>query len=362
MVNITKPTLILNKEQCLANINTILDKAKKSDTHFRPHFKTHNSAHIGNWFRKLGIHSITVSSASMAKFFSAYGWRDITIAFPVNLLELGLISELAAELNLNIQGDSSSILQTLENGLTYRVGFYIEIDTGHHRSGVLWKDLAEIDRMLEFLSTSNRLNFKGFLTHSGHTYSADTQEEILDIYKDTVQKMHYLKDFYKETWPELTISIGDTPSCSLVDDFSGVDEIRPGNFIFYDLMQFSLGTCTLDQIALALACPVVSKSIPRNEITIYGGAIHFSKDFLYKSNGEHLYGYIVKISDHGWSKPIAGAYLASLSQEHGIIRAPKEVIEEINIGDILAVLPVHSCLTANLMKGYVTLEGEVISY
>ena len=117
MISITKPTLLLNKEQCLANITRMLEKSKKSETLFRPHFKTHNSANIGNWFRQLGIHSITVSSVSMAKYFSAYGWRDITIAFPVNLLEIGLISELAYELNLNIQGDTSAILQTLENGL-----------------------------------------------------------------------------------------------------------------------------------------------------------------------------------------------------------------------------------------------------
>ena len=112
---------------------------------------------------------------------------------------------------------------------------------------------------------------------------------------------------------------------------------------------------------MAVACPVVGKSLLRNELTIYGGAIHFSKDFLYKSNGEHLFGYIVRISEKEWSHPVAGAYLANLSQEHGIIRAPKEVIEEINIGDVLGVLPVHSCLTANLMKGYDD-GGEVISY
>jgi len=127
-------------------------------------------------------------------------------------------------------------------------------------------------------------------------------------------------------------------------------------------MQFSLGSCSLEQIAVAVACPVVSRSVKRNEVTIYGGAIHFSKDFLYKNNGDHLYGYIVKVEENGWSKPIPGAFLANLTQEHGIIRAPREVIEEIQIGDVLAVLPVHSCLTANLMKGYVTLEGEAISY
>ncbi|MBP7678926.1 MAG: alanine racemase [Bacteroidales bacterium] len=362
MMPLTKPTLIVNKEQCLANISAMAEKARKTETQFRPHFKTHNSAHIGNWFRKMGIHKITVSSVSMAKFFSAYGWRDITVAFPVNLLELGQISELAAELTLNIIGDTSAILPALENGLTYRAGFFIEIDTGHHRTGVFWKDLAEIDRMLEFLSGSNRLQFKGFLTHGGHTYSADSHEEIIDIYKDSVRKMAYLKDFYKEAWPELIISIGDTPGCSLAEDFAGVDEIRPGNFIFYDLMQYSLGSCDLEQIAVVMACPVVSKSIQRNEITIYGGSVHFSKDFLYKSNGEHLYGYVVKLDEKGWSKPLQSSYLASLSQEHGIIRAPKDFVEEVSIGDVLGIIPVHSCLTANLMKGFVTLEGEAISY
>lgn len=362
MITITKPTLILNKEQSLANISRMQEKAKKSGALLRPHFKTHNSAYIGNWFRRLGIHSITVSSATMAKFFSAYGWRDITIAVPVNILEMNLINELANELNLNIQADTSDILQAIENGLNYQVGFYIEIDTGHHRSGVFWKDLTEIDRMLDYLSRSNRLKFRGFLTHPGHTYSADSKEEILDIYKDMVQKMNYLKDFYREAWPELTISVGDTPSCSLVEDFSGVDEIRPGNFIFYDLMQYSLGSCSLEDIAVAMACPVISKNLSRSEVVIYGGATHFSKDFLYKSNGEHIYGYVVRFHEKGWTNPVPEAYLANLTQEHGIIRAPREFIEETRIGDVLGVLPVHSCLTVHLMKGYQTIEGEAISY
>ncbi|MBW6460253.1 MAG: alanine racemase, partial [Bacteroidales bacterium] len=163
-------------------------------------------------------------------------------------------------------------------------------------------------------------------------------------------------------FPELLISIGDTPSCSLVEDFSGVDEIRPGNFVFYDLMQYSLGACTLEQVSVALACPVVGKYPHRNEIVIHGGAIHFSKDFLYKSSGERIYGYVVKIGDKEWSKPVPGAYLSSLSQEHGIVRANREFIDEIRLGDVVGVLPVHSCLTANLMKAYLTLDGEAIGY
>ena len=33
-----------------------------------------------------------------------------------------------------------------------------------------------------------------------------------------------------------------------------------------------------------------------------------------------------------------------------------------NIGYLVGIVPVHSCLTANLMKGYLTLEGEEIDH
>jgi len=33
-----------------------------------------------------------------------------------------------------------------------------------------------------------------------------------------------------------------------------VDEIRPGNFVFYDLMQYRIGSCSVGQIAVAMAC------------------------------------------------------------------------------------------------------------
>jgi len=362
MITISKPTLILNKERCMDNITRMQEKAKNSNVHFRPHFKTHQSAFIGNWFRRQGIHSITVSSASMAKYFSAYGWRDITIAFPVNLLEMNILSELANEVNLNIILDSTEVLPYLEAGLNYQVGIFIEIDTGDHRSGVIWKDTAAIDKIMEHLSLSVKLKFKGFLTHSGHTYHADSPETIRDIFKDTVQKLQYLKGLYQEAWPDLVLSVGDTPSCSLVEDLGGVDEIRPGNFVFYDLMQYSLGACTLNDIAVTVACPIVGRNLSRNEIIIYGGANHFSKDFLFRSNGERIYGYAVLFEEGAWSHPINGAFLSDLKQEHGIIKAPREVVEELRIGDVIGILPVHSCLTAHLLKGYQTLEGENIMY
>jgi D-serine deaminase-like pyridoxal phosphate-dependent protein len=219
-----------------------------------------------------------------------------------------------------------------------------------------------IEMMMDFISTSKWLEFYGVLTHSGHTYHVENPEEVIDIYKDTVIKMNYIKDRYIDIWPEMVVSIGDTPACSLVESFEEIDEIRPGNFIFYDLMQYSIGACSIDQIALAVACPVIARNPERNEIVVYGGAVHLSKDFLYRSNGERIYGYVVRLEDKGWSNPIKGTFLINLTQDHGIIRTTLDVYNSIKHGDLLGILPVHSCLTANLMKKYVTLDGETLGY
>ena len=99
---IRKPTLLLNKERSLQNIAVMAHKAKKGQTQFRPHFKTHQSATIGKWFQDIGVTKIAVSSLDMAEYFSEYGWADITVAIPVNIRQIDIVNELARRIKLNL--------------------------------------------------------------------------------------------------------------------------------------------------------------------------------------------------------------------------------------------------------------------
>ena len=99
MIDVIKPTLLLNKEKCLNNLNRINNLAQLNNINFRPHFKTHQSLEVGRWFKKFGVKSITVSSVSMAKYFSDE-WDDILIAFPLNILELEEIKFLQDKIKL----------------------------------------------------------------------------------------------------------------------------------------------------------------------------------------------------------------------------------------------------------------------
>ena len=359
-MKITVPTLLVDKKKCLTNIKFMSDKAKKHNLIFRPHFKTPQSIEIGNWYREFGVDKITVSSLRMAEYFAADGWHDITVAFPVNILEIDRINSLAERITLNILITSEETAIILNEKLKHKVNFLIKIDTGTHRAGIEAKNRNEIDEIFTESNKSDKLIFKGFLAHSGHTYKANSIDEVKQIHEESLSILSKLKNIYKKDFPQLIISIGDTPSCSLMDNFDGADEIRPGNFLFYDLQQWKIGACSLDKIAVVMACPVVSKNEERNEILIYGGGVHFSKEVSILDDGTPYFGYVVKLNKDGWELPDKKSYMHALSQEHGLIKASDELFNSSKIGDVLGILPIHSCMTADCMKKMFTLEGEKI--
>jgi D-serine deaminase-like pyridoxal phosphate-dependent protein len=359
-MEITTPTLLLNKTVCLRNIELMANKAIRHNVEFRPHFKTHQSIEIGRWYRDYGISKITVSSVQMAKYFAGDGWRDITIAFPFNAHEIAEILPLSKSITLNLVVENTYSLEIIARELQSPIGIFLEISTGYARTGINFSNTARIDALLEIIRLHKNLVFRGFLTHAGHTYEAKSKYEVQNLHFDAIKKMAELKSRYTEQFPDLIISIGDTPSCSLSENFTGVDEIRPGNFVFYDLKQNSLGACNIDDIAVRLLCPVVSKQRIRNEVVIYGGAIHLSKDWLTNTDGKPLFGRVILNYDNQKKLLEPNTYVVRLSQEHGVIRCTPPVYSQIQIGDIIEILPVHSCLTAHSMGRYLTSNNEYI--
>ncbi len=359
MLNIKKPTLLLNNDICRSNIQAMAKKAREYKVIFRPHFKTHQSATIGEWFRKEGVTAITVSSVSMAQYFANHGWKDITIAFPVNLLEIDEINQLANSINIQLLIESEVTACFLKERLTEKCGFFIKIDTGYHRTGIAASNVSLINKVLQ-AAESPKLHFNGFLTHSGNSYHAKDREELIRIQQTAAENLLRLKKHFHLQYPNIIVSVGDTPTCSQLPVSQVIDEIRPGNFVFFDVMQFALGSCKLEDIAVALGCPVVSIHPNRQEAIIYGGAVHLSKDqTLLPADPDPIYGLAVNWNGKSWDTFTLLGKVRSLSQEHGILSLTQAGCN-LKPGELVAVLPVHSCLTANLMRKYMTLDGDKI--
>ena len=358
---ITRPTLLLDEGRVRGNIRTMVDTAQRSGVRFRPHFKTHQSATIGTWFQEAGVEAITVSSVEMAEYFAEHGWRDILVASPVSVRETAALDRLASRLTLHVTVDSVEAVKALDRAMTHPIDLWIEIDTGDHRTGIDPSDRHRIVAVARAIEGASGLRCAGLIAHDGHTYGIRDRAGAESIYGRTLDELQTLRQFLAEEGiAPVAFSIGDTPTCRLVEDLSAVDEIRPGNFVFGDLTQLEIGSCREDEIAVALACPVVSKNEARGEIVVHGGGVHLSKDSLLEASGSTIFGRAVLLNETGWEALETGIAVARLSQELAVIHADEDRLSQVVIGDLLAILPVHSCLTVHAMRSYLTLTGERI--
>ena len=361
---IEKPTLVLDVEKARRNLHRMAEKAKNQQVRFRPHFKTHQSAEVGEWFRPEGVTAITVSSVDMASYFASSGWQDITIAFSVNLRQVQAIRELAARIHLELLVESAETVDFLQEYLAAPVDVWVKVDSGAGRTGLAWNEFGAIAGLVKQVGKSSRLHLRVILTHAGHTYQAKSPDEIRRLFGESVERMIQTRHGLQAAGLGMVeVSVGDTPGCSLSERFGEISEIRPGNFVFYDAEQYAMGSCAAEDIAVALACPVVAKHTERGEAVVYGGAIHLSKDWMVEG-GRMTHGMIALpkgAQDNRWGNPLPGAYVDRLSQEHGLLHLDGEDLAKLRIGDLVYVLPVHSCLTVQVMGEYLTLEGKKIS-
>jgi D-serine deaminase-like pyridoxal phosphate-dependent protein len=296
----------------------------------------------------------------MAKYFYDDGWEDILIAFPFNILEINTINSFAPTVDLQLTVCSAAVTAEIGKAAKRSFGICIKIDSGYGRTGLDKAQIEEIKAIIVEINKFEALKFSGLITHAGHTYHASGAKEVIEIHEDSCNRLHEIKSILLEENlvgdDEFILSIGDTPSCSLANNFQKINEIRPGNFVFYDCMQEQIGSCSSGEIAVVLACPVVEKNADRLEILVHGGAVHLSKEFILDDAGQQYFGKVVLFQEGSWSDPISGTWVGNLSQEHGIIKAEKHFFDHISPGMMLGILPVHSCLTMACMQKYILID------
>ncbi len=348
---VTTPALLVDLETLARNCKRMRLKAQQSGVHFRPHVKTHKSVEIAKIQHGGTVGPITVSTLAEAEHFADHGFRDITYAVPIAPDKLPRAEALARRIErLNLLIDSQEVLQAIEQ----RSGehdVFLKVDCGYHRAGVDPGDPDSV-RLAVRMSRSASIHFQGLLTHAGHSYDAKSIDDVRHIAaEETATLTRFRALLAGEGLGELTRSIGSTPTCSIVDEFDDCDEVRPGNYVFYDASQAMLGSCTLDDCAATILTTVIGSYPERNHLVTDAGALALSKDLGVRPIGA----YGVVCDERLQPLPMK---LIALSQEHGKI----ETNLRVPVGTRLRIIPNHSCLAAALYDRYCAVdEGKIVA-
>lgn len=348
---IATPALVLDLDRLEANIERMAAKAQSLRVSLRPHVKTHKCIEIGRLQLAQGARGITVSTLEEARVFAVHGFTDITWAFPVVLNRLEEARELAERVTLRLVVDNPEALAALEDtGHPFHV--WLKVDCGYHRAGVDPAGDTAIE-LARWLHDSPSLRFDGLLTHSGHAYHPGPSRKVGEIAEQERKVMVLLAQRLRLQGIEVSqISVGSTPAMSQVHHLDGVDEARPGNYVFYDYTQCVLGSCRPADCALTVVSSIVSCQPGAGHSVLDAGALTLSQDRGPDGPAGPTMGEVFRDYAAGRLEP--DLRLRSLSQEHGILTAP------LPIGNRVRILPNHSCLTAACFDEYAVVRGDQV--
>jgi D-serine deaminase-like pyridoxal phosphate-dependent protein len=279
---------------------------------------------------------------------------DITIAFPLVTRALPAIRSLAARVRLGVlvEGpDGAAALADVEP----TVDVWVDVDAGYGRSGARWDDATRLAAIGEALGRIGQHRLRGVLTHAGNTYQAPDHAAIEAIWAETAVRLAAARDLLAAATGTtgLEVSVGDTPGCAMMPRFTGVDEVRPANFVFFDLQQLELGVCTEDDLALAIACPVAGLYPERREAVVHGGSVQLSLDTASGPGDARNFGRLAVVESDGWRLlPVTDGFVRGLSQEHGVLRCSPEVLAQLCVGGLAFIIPAHACLPANQIRDW----------
>jgi D-serine deaminase-like pyridoxal phosphate-dependent protein len=356
------PCLILDVDRVRRNAARTSEIAKRNNVSLRPHVKTHKSIEVAR-IQTAGHNNpaLTVSTLAEAQAFARHGFSDITYAVPIEPGKFAEAIEIVQSgVKLNFITDDAETPAELDEAAgraAVKFDVFLKVDCGYHRCGVApeSKEAVEIPRQI---SDAKNLNFAGILTHAGHSYHARSIDEIRQI---AAQERDVMTEFAGKLRADSievpTVSIGSTPTIHHVDHLTGVDEIRPGNYIFFDAFQATLGSCGFEDCALTVLTAVVHRDRERRKIIVDAGAIALSKDRGAVDLDETCgYGRVLDLAGNDLNMRVE-----SVSQEHGAIHVGDEAtFDRLKIGSRVRILANHSCLTAAQHEHYHVLENGAI--
>lgn len=350
------PSFLVDRDRTQRNCDRMREKAQRSNVAFRPHVKTHKTVEIAKMQHGGAIGPVTVSTLAEAEFLADAGFRDITYAVPIAPEHLARAAAIASRVDrLNVLVDSLVALDAIEaagnaQGTTFDV--FLKVDCGYHRAGVDPKRTESFE-LANRIAKSGRANFRGLLTHAGHSYNATDIDEVIRIAGEEAGSVaRFAQKLEQGGIARLVRSIGSTPTASVVDRFTGCDEVRPGNYVFFDAYQHALGSCRSEDVAVSVLATVIGSYPERKNAILDAGALALSKD----AGAVHLdrrcgYGTVCDLELNPLPMTIT-----ALSQEHGKVEcaAPPPV------GTKVRIVPNHSCLTAAMFDRYQVIDGNEV--
>jgi D-serine deaminase-like pyridoxal phosphate-dependent protein len=254
----------------------------------------------------------------------------------------------AKETRVSVGLDDLGVAQGLSGAARQaglEIGVLAEANLGMNRMGVEpGDDLVTLARGIAALPN---LRFEGVEFYYGHVnHSAPNWEELLAGLIRDVQQIR--EDFDRAGIELKLISGGSTPMVFHSHEIEGMNEIRPGTYVFNDVMQVGWKSASWEDCAVTIMTTVISAARQGFAI-IDGGSKTFTSDPA-GAGGDPSFGRVTEAPESRFYQ---------MNEEHGYLEM-RGAPEPVRVGDRLRIIPNHVCAAVNMHEYVYGIRGEEV--
>ncbi len=333
------PMAVIDEDRLAANIARAQAYMNAHGKAFRPHIKTHKIPAVARAQMAAGACGLNCQKLTEAEVFAAAGFQDILITYnilgPARLARLRVLNDAVARLVVCADSETTveGYARTFASAKPLHV--LVECDTGAGRVGV--QTPAAAAALAGRIAAAPGVVFDGLLTYP----PAGGAERV--------------EAFLSETMALLAAQGIDCPvrSNSGSPDLwkahlvPSATEHRAGTYVYNDRSMVRAGECSREDLAMHVLATVVSRPTPTRAV-LDAGSKALTSDLL-------------GFADHGEIEELPGARILSLSEEHAVVDLSACTAPLPAVGDVVRVIPNHTCVVSNLFDRMVFHRGGVVT-
>ena len=341
------PVPVVDLDRVAHNLDRMAAYATLHGLRLRPHVKTHKSPRIAAEQLRLGAVGLACATLREAEVMAEV-CRDLLVAYPpVGAARLERMARLPSHVRLAVAADDVQALDALS--VAARLGqrsidVLVEADLGMHRVGVTSPEKAVA--MARHIDRASSLRFAGLQFYPGHVraHVRDQDAGLAQVGHDLAA---YIGALTAAGLPPHTVSGGSTPLAWRMHEVPGVNEVRPGTYVYNDRTTAQIGACDWEDCALTVLATVVSVSV-KGQAVVDAGTKALGREPL-RAEGD---GYGVLL-DH------PDVIVSRMSEEHGILDLSRCSWRP-RLGDQVRIVPNHVCIVVHLFDEIIGVRGHAV--
>ena len=345
------PCMVIDVAQAKRNVLAMQAQADAYGCALRPHIKTHKMPFFAKMQVEAGAKGITCAKVSEAEVMAEGGLTDIFIAYPMvgafRIRRAIALSRRVHRLILAVDSlEGATALNEAAKAAGTQLEVRLEVDTGARRTGAPREQAAKLAKAVSGMA---HLDLTGIYTFKSLVYQGKPTDDNERAAREEGELMRDIATAIREAGiPIRDVSAGSTPTGVAVAATGLVTEIRPGTYIFKDVMLTRENAGTVEEIAVRLYATVVST--PTEEYAVIdGGTKTFPMDVSILTPPMNYPGYAaVEGRDD--------LHLSRMNEEHGMLVSDR-CQTGLTVGQKIALLPIHVCTALNMQNQVYLLEN-----